>query len=72
MRLLDIERASHGLKRRHAVHTRIEEAFKLEWRDYDVVVAERRSVLGLTDAGDTGDLGGDEFDLPFDGEANVR
>jgi DNA sulfur modification protein DndC len=45
MRLLDIERASHGLKRRHAVHTRIEDAFKLEWRDLDTLVAERRREL---------------------------
>ena len=45
MRLLDIERASHGLKRRHAVHTRIEEAFRLEWRDLDTVIKERRAEL---------------------------
>lgn len=73
MRLLDIERASHGLKRRHAVHTRIEEAFKLEWRDLDVLVAERREVLGisaddqlLTAAVD------DELDLPFEAEEDAR
>lgn len=48
MRLLDIERASHGLKRRHAVHTRIEDAFRLEWRDLDVVIDEQRLKLGLT------------------------
>jgi DNA sulfur modification protein DndC len=46
MRLLDIERSSHGLKRRHAVHTRIEETFKLEWRDREAVVAERRARMG--------------------------
>jgi DNA sulfur modification protein DndC len=45
MKLLDIERASHGLKRRHAVHTRIEDAFGLEWRDVDVLVDERRREL---------------------------
>jgi DNA sulfur modification protein DndC len=50
MRLLDIERASHGLKRRHAVHTRIEDAFKLEWRDLDTLVAERRQELERTAA----------------------
>lgn len=72
MRLMDIERASHGLKRRHAVHTRIEEAFKLEWRDYDVIVAERRDALGLTGAVAVGEASGDEFELPFDGEAGVR
>lgn len=45
LRLLDVERASHGLKRRHAVHTRIEEVFNLEWRDLDVLISERREEL---------------------------
>jgi len=43
IRLLDIERAAHGLKRRHAVHTRIEELFRQEWRGLDAVLAERLS-----------------------------
>jgi DNA sulfur modification protein DndC len=47
MKLLDIERASHGLKRRHAVHTRIEDAFRLDWRDVDVLIDERRRELSL-------------------------
>ena len=47
MKLLDIERASHGLKRRHAVHTRIEDAFRLDWRDMDVIVEQRRRELGI-------------------------
>jgi DNA sulfur modification protein DndC len=46
VKLLDVERASHGLKRRHAVHTRIEEVFRLEWRDHDTLVAERRAEIG--------------------------
>ncbi len=41
IRLLDVERAAHGLKRRHAVHTRIEELFRQEWRDLDAVLTER-------------------------------
>lgn len=45
LRLLDVERASHGLKRRHAVHTRIEDVFNLEWRDLDSLIDERRSEL---------------------------
>ena len=45
MRLLDVERASHGLKRRHAVHTRIEAVFNLEWRDLDLLVAERQAQI---------------------------
>ncbi|WP_075632290.1 DNA phosphorothioation system sulfurtransferase DndC [Novacetimonas hansenii] len=41
VKLLDIERAAHGLKRRHAVHTRIEDLFRQEWRDLDAVIEER-------------------------------
>ncbi|MEH3098687.1 DNA phosphorothioation system sulfurtransferase DndC [Sphingomonas adhaesiva] len=48
VKLLDVERASHGLKRRHAVHTRIEDAFRLEWRDLETLVAERREQLGVS------------------------
>jgi DNA sulfur modification protein DndC len=46
VRLLDIERASHGLKRRHGVHTAIEGAFGREWRDIAEIIAERRTLLG--------------------------
>jgi DNA sulfur modification protein DndC len=67
MRLLDIERASHGLKRRHAIHTKIEDAFKREWRDLDTLVAERREMLGLSE--DFGDIAvPDEVELPFDAD----
>lgn len=41
IKLLDVERAAHGLKRRHAVHTRIEDLFRQEWRDLDSILAER-------------------------------
>jgi len=66
VKLLDIERSAHGLKRRHAVHTRIEDAFRLEWRDLETLLAERRRAIG----------GGrfepvvvpDDGELPFDGE----
>lgn len=43
VQLLDIERSSHGLKRRHAVHTRIEDAFRQEWRELDAIIAERKA-----------------------------
>jgi DNA sulfur modification protein DndC len=67
MKLLDIERASHGLKRRHAVHTRIEEAFKLEWRDLDVLIEARRREIG---GGPDSELliSGNDPEIPFDGE----
>ena len=46
VRLLDVERAAHGLKRRHAVHTRIEDIFRQEWRSVDEVIAERLAGRG--------------------------
>jgi DNA sulfur modification protein DndC len=71
--LLDIERSAHGLKRRHAVHTRIEDLFRQEWRDVDVLVAERRAVLGET--GEIGELvEGDDgsAELPLKKQRPVR
>ncbi|MES2443378.1 MAG: DNA phosphorothioation system sulfurtransferase DndC [Pseudomonadota bacterium] len=41
-KLLDVERAAHGSKRRHRVHTQIEELLRLDWRDLETLVAERR------------------------------
>lgn len=41
-KLLDVERAAHGSKRRHRVHTRIEDLLRLDWRDLETLVAERR------------------------------
>ena len=58
--LLDVERAAHGLKRRHAVHTRIEDVFRKEWRDIDEVVAERVAQR------ETGTAPLSEPDLPFE------
>jgi DNA sulfur modification protein DndC len=46
VRLLDIERDAHGLKRRHAVHTRIEDLFRQEWRDLETLLAARRAGRG--------------------------
>ena len=66
MRLLDIERASHGLKRRHAVHTRIEDAFRLDWRDLDVLVDEQRLKLGISPGEEMDEDA--EAELPFDAE----
>lgn len=48
VRLLEVERSSHGLKRRHQVHTRIEEVLNREWRDVEDVRAERRDRMGRT------------------------
>lgn len=65
IRLLDVERAAHGLKRRHAVHTKIEDLFRQEWRALDVVVAERLAGrvaenIGSADLGET-----EEAELPL-------
>lgn len=49
VKLLDIERAAHGLKRRHAVHTRIEDAFRQDWRDLDTVLKDRRNHISGDD-----------------------
>jgi DNA sulfur modification protein DndC len=46
VQLLEVERSAHGLKRRHQVHSRIEEVLNREWRGMDVVRAERREQLG--------------------------
>ncbi|UHH10121.1 DNA phosphorothioation system sulfurtransferase DndC [Luteimonas fraxinea] len=48
VRLLDIERSTYGMKRRHAVHHRIEDALSEEWRPLEEVVSERRSTLDIT------------------------
>ncbi|THD34467.1 MAG: DNA phosphorothioation system sulfurtransferase DndC [Sphingomonas sp.] len=61
VRLLDVERASHGLKRRHGVHTGIENTFRREWRDIDEIIAERRALLG--DSGQDVDDAVDEAEL---------
>ncbi len=63
IKLLDIERASHGLKRRHAVHTRIEDAFRVEWRDLDTLVAERRDALSASADGTVMPI---DSQLPFE------
>lgn len=73
VKLLDAERASHGLKRRHAIHTKIEEIFQHEWRDLETLVTERRHSLGIDAHGVPivlGDEGNDEA-LGVDSEAQV-
>lgn len=46
VRLLDVERSTQGMKRRHAIHTRIEDLMNEEWRSQDEVIASRRALLG--------------------------
>jgi DNA sulfur modification protein DndC len=47
VRLLNIERSTYGMKRRHAVHHRIEDALSEEWRQLDEIVSERRGELAI-------------------------
>jgi DNA sulfur modification protein DndC len=63
IKLLEVERAAHGLRRRHAVHTRIEELFRQEWRNLDTVIAERRA--GLKPESINAGHGDEELDLPL-------
>lgn len=65
-RLIDIERSAHGLKRRHAVHTRIEDAMHQEWRELADIVAARRSAGGLPPAAEAA------LTLPFSDAAGGR
>jgi DNA sulfur modification protein DndC len=64
VRLLDVERSAHGLKRRHLVHTRIEDLFRQEWRDAETLVSERRGRLEAAGVHEDEQAG-----LPFDGGA---
>jgi DNA sulfur modification protein DndC len=59
VRLLEVERASHGLKRRHTVHTRIEEVFRQEWRELDALLLDRKSSITVEETiqADNGDNG---------------
>lgn len=66
VRLLDIEREAHGLKRRHAVHTKIEDLFRQEWRDVDTIIAARRAGRDAAASEDQElELEEEEPELPF-------
>lgn len=42
VKLLDVEKAAHGLKRRHSIHSKIEKVLKEEWRDLDSILATQQ------------------------------
>lgn len=65
VRLLDVERAAHGLKRRHAVHTRIEDLFRQEWRSLDAVLKERLGGRTAKEVDPTEVEDSEESELPF-------
>jgi DNA sulfur modification protein DndC len=68
VRLLDVERASHGLKRRHAVHTRIEDVFRQEWRDLDALLLDRKSALPIEEIIEADGVENGEFSSAKEGE----
>jgi DNA sulfur modification protein DndC len=45
VQLIDVERSSSGLKRRHAVHTRLSDVLRQEWRPLQMVVEERAAKM---------------------------
>lgn len=45
VRLLDLQRTTQGLKRRHAIHTRIEDVMARDWRSMEEILADRREAL---------------------------
>jgi DNA sulfur modification protein DndC len=61
-RLIDVERSSHGLKRRHAIHSRIDELFRQEWRDRSTIVAARMADLGVEEGFDGYELSPGELE----------
>lgn len=63
VKLLDVERAAHGLKRRHAVHTKIEDLFRQEWRELEALLAERHANSAVQDLSAQDDI--DDGELPL-------
>lgn len=45
VRLLDLQRTTQGLKRRHAIHMRIEDVMARDWRNMEEILADRREAL---------------------------
>lgn len=45
IRLLDVERSTRGMKRRHAIHTRLEKILAEDWRNLEEILKDRRSEL---------------------------
>jgi len=67
IRLLDLERTTQGLKRRHAIHTRIEDVMARDWRSMDEVLAERHAERLARQADGNPAMAGDDDDaVAFD------
>ena len=49
VKLIDVEKASHGLKRRHNIHNQLAKVLNEEWRDLNTIIASRESLDSTDD-----------------------
>ena len=55
VKLIGVEKASHGLKRRHNIHSQLGKVLNEEWRDLKIILAERNSDQTIEDIIETED-----------------
>lgn len=55
VKLIGVEKASHGLKRRHNIHSQLSKVLNEEWRDLKTILAERNSDQTIEDIIETED-----------------
>lgn len=55
VKLIGVEKASHGLKRRHNIHSQLGKVLNEEWRDLKTILAERDSDQTIEDIIETED-----------------
>jgi DNA sulfur modification protein DndC len=55
VKLIGVEKASHGLKRRHNIHSQLSKVLNEEWRDLKTILAARNSDQTIEDIIETED-----------------
>ena len=55
VKLIGVEKASHGLKRRHNIHSQLSKVLNEEWRDLKTILAEHNSDQTIDDIIETED-----------------
>jgi len=55
VKLIGVEKASHGLKRRHNIHNQLSKVLNEEWRDLKTILSDRNSDLTIDDIIETED-----------------
>ncbi|XYS41596.1 DNA phosphorothioation system sulfurtransferase DndC [Acinetobacter baumannii] len=55
VKLIGVEKASHGLKRRHNIHSQLSKVLHEEWRDLKTILADRNSDQTIDDIIETED-----------------